>query len=305
MDLPTKFIVTGGIFMKTITLTGTETSVQFDKKYPYIWVRNHGENDVYMSVKPNIVPDADGVIFIPAGSGASTGDESQTDVLYLLGSGKVEVSPQFNAVCPFFKSAGKGGGESSSEYPDDLKFYFDYRNGVINDMWTDKVSGYSVNINTPSAGDDFISLPKETSLGVSNIYAYTAYIICKCPAAAWDWHSIFSVYGTIPEFNLAIRSYNVFAIGTGTPSGEYTSTIKSSDKYHICALSYFGSCGWLYIDGIKIYNYDGYHYPMNSDLRIGHKINFKAIKVYLDTAHGYDTVLANMQSLIKEFDLDV
>jgi len=95
--------------VKTITLNGEETAVKLDKAYPYIWVQNLGGSDVYMSVKPGIVPDADGVITVPAGGGASTGEVEQTNTVYFLGSGKVEVSPQFNAFCPFFKAAGKGG----------------------------------------------------------------------------------------------------------------------------------------------------------------------------------------------------
>ncbi len=96
--------------VKTITLTGSETEVKFDGKYPYFWVHNPGKSDIYMSVKPGIVPDSDGVSLIPAGGGRSSGDVGvgQVDTLYFLGEGKIEVSPQFNAVCPFFKAA-KGG----------------------------------------------------------------------------------------------------------------------------------------------------------------------------------------------------
>ncbi len=97
------------ITSKTITLTGEETAVKFDKQYPYFWVQNLGKSDVYMSVKPGIVPDSDGVKLVPAGGGKSSGEVHPVNTLYLLGSGKVEVSPQFNAFCPFFKPAGKGG----------------------------------------------------------------------------------------------------------------------------------------------------------------------------------------------------
>ena len=98
---------------KTITLTGEETAVRFDNNYSYFWVRNFGNNNVYMSDSPGIVPGANGVVTVPAGGGASSGDVSQTgtqaSTMYFLGSGEIEVSPQYNAVCPFFKSAGKGG----------------------------------------------------------------------------------------------------------------------------------------------------------------------------------------------------
>ncbi len=96
--------------VKTITLTGSETKVKFDVKYPYFWVHNLGNSDIYMSVKPGIVPDSDGISLIPANGGKCSGDVGvgQIDTLYFLGEGKIEVSPQFNAVCPFFKAV-KGG----------------------------------------------------------------------------------------------------------------------------------------------------------------------------------------------------
>ncbi len=100
------------ITSKTITLTGEETAVKFDKQYPYFWVQNLGKSDVYMSVKPSIVPDSDGVKLVPAGGGKSSGEVNPVDTLYLLGSGKVEVSPQFNAFCPFVNAA-KGGDSNS------------------------------------------------------------------------------------------------------------------------------------------------------------------------------------------------
>lgn len=98
--------------VKTINLTGSETEVKFGGKYPYFWVYNPGNSDIYMSVKPGIVPDSDGVILIPSGGGKCSGDVGQTDTLYFLGSGKIEISPQFNAICPFFKVA-KGGDDDS------------------------------------------------------------------------------------------------------------------------------------------------------------------------------------------------
>ncbi|MDE5576186.1 MAG: LamG domain-containing protein [Oscillospiraceae bacterium] len=108
--------------VKTINLTGGETKVSFDANYPYFWVQNFSDSDVYMSVSPNITPDADGVILIPAKSGGSTGDVGQTNTVYLSGSGKVQIFAQYNAVCPF-KSAAKGGdGKICSHITDGLVY---------------------------------------------------------------------------------------------------------------------------------------------------------------------------------------
>jgi len=100
--------------VKTIELSGTETAVRFGENYPYFWVRNYGSGDVYMSLSPDVAPDADGVIRIPARSGRSSGD--------FIGSGKIEITPQHNAVCPFFKPAGKGGDETNHLTTDNLVF---------------------------------------------------------------------------------------------------------------------------------------------------------------------------------------
>ncbi len=121
---------------KTITLTGSETAVKFDKQYPYFWARNLGESDVYMSVKPGIIPDSDSVIFIPTGGGASTEYVGQVDNLFFLGSGKIEVSAQFNGICPFFKSR-KGGVEKSGK-----KFILNYDDECAENSggWTDNIT---------------------------------------------------------------------------------------------------------------------------------------------------------------------
>lgn len=94
---------------KTITLTSEETAVRFDISYPYFWVINHGDSNVYMSDSPGIVPGADGVVAVPAGGGRSSGDVGQISTLYFLGSGEIEVIPQFNAACPVFNPKRKGG----------------------------------------------------------------------------------------------------------------------------------------------------------------------------------------------------
>lgn len=100
--------------VKTVTITGGEVAVKFDRNYPYFWVQNLGDSDVYLSTSPGIVPDADGVMLVSPKCGRSSGDVGQTDTLYLSGSGKVEITPQFNAVCPFFKYSGEGGESGDS-----------------------------------------------------------------------------------------------------------------------------------------------------------------------------------------------
>lgn len=95
----------------TITLTGEEQTVQFDRAYPYYWVQNLGDNDVLISMDGGIVEGADGVMTVPAGGSCGTMHGYTADRLYLLGSGRVQVMGTGSAFCPF-KSAAKGGGGS-------------------------------------------------------------------------------------------------------------------------------------------------------------------------------------------------
>lgn len=56
----------------TITLTGDEQTVQFDKNYSYFWVQNLGDSDVLISMDSGITEGADGVITVPAGGSCGT-----------------------------------------------------------------------------------------------------------------------------------------------------------------------------------------------------------------------------------------
>lgn len=92
----------------TVTLTGEEQTVQFDRSYPYFWVQNLGDGDVLISMDSGIVDGADGVITVPTGGSCGTMHGCSADKLYLLGKGKVQVMGTGSAFNPF-KAARKGG----------------------------------------------------------------------------------------------------------------------------------------------------------------------------------------------------
>lgn len=97
--------------VKTITLTGEETEVKFDKPYAYIECNNLGNSEVLMSIKPNIIRGNDDVIIVKSGSSATIGDIGVPSLksIYLKGSEEVQIIgksfPQSS-----FKSIQKGGG---------------------------------------------------------------------------------------------------------------------------------------------------------------------------------------------------
>ena len=106
------------IQIKTVTTTATETEITFDrfnlggaKDLIYIWVRNLGDNDVYMSDVSGITAEADDVILLSAGSiGLVT--SALDHKIYVLGASKLECHAQLFAECPF-RGVGSGGGGSS------------------------------------------------------------------------------------------------------------------------------------------------------------------------------------------------
>ena len=95
----------------TVTLTGSEVTVEFDKNYTYFWVNNIGDSAVYASMKPDVTADKDGVITILSGTAAGTMHGYGADKLYLNGSGKVQVIGTYSAFCPF--KVGVKGGDGS------------------------------------------------------------------------------------------------------------------------------------------------------------------------------------------------
>lgn len=97
----------------TFTLSGVET-VRFERGYPYFEVVNMGDAPVYLSKFEDCTAGADGVYTVPAGGGRVA--RLDTSVIYLSGSGTVQVTAKYEAE-PSFKSAAKGG--VSKDYVDE------------------------------------------------------------------------------------------------------------------------------------------------------------------------------------------
>lgn len=102
--------------IKTITTGASEEEVIFDKfnflkgakDTIYVWVRNLGDADIYMSDHPGVTAAADDVIKLSAGSvGLVT--TAVDNKIYILGASTLECHAQFFAECPF-RGVGSGGG---------------------------------------------------------------------------------------------------------------------------------------------------------------------------------------------------
>lgn len=108
--------------IKTITTGASEEEVIFDKfnflkgakDTIYIWVRNFGDSDIYMSDHPGIVAGNDDVIKLGAKSvGLVT--TAVDNKIYILGASTLECHAQFFAECPF-RGVGSGGGGGDEPY---------------------------------------------------------------------------------------------------------------------------------------------------------------------------------------------
>ena len=97
--------------IKTVELTGTEMKVEgLDGKNTAIY--NKSSAAVYASCTPNVTPNADGVMEVPAGGYRGLNDTC--GIIYLLGTGKVELigtddSVNFRQPSSSASSGGGGG----------------------------------------------------------------------------------------------------------------------------------------------------------------------------------------------------
>ena len=91
------------------TKTG-ENTITFDAFYQYIWARNYGNTDVYISTHNNIVAGDDDVALLPAGEAVRLTVNGKT--LYVLGSTTLEVHAQNFSDSPFAWNEADGGSGS-------------------------------------------------------------------------------------------------------------------------------------------------------------------------------------------------
>lgn len=97
---------------KVKTKTG-ENVITFDAFYQYIWARNYGDTDVYISNHSDIVAGDDDVALLPVGEAVRLTVNGKT--LYVLGSTTLEVHAQNFSDSPFaWNEAGEGGGSDVS-----------------------------------------------------------------------------------------------------------------------------------------------------------------------------------------------
>lgn len=88
----------------TVNLDGSECSIVFQSHYKYFTVKNESDSEVYISLKRDIVPEADGVMTVNSKESATiTNMQPNVNMFFASGSGKIQVfaSNSDNFVNPF------------------------------------------------------------------------------------------------------------------------------------------------------------------------------------------------------------
>lgn len=122
--------------IKTIDTVAGENQIDFKRRYPFVWLKNLGDADVYISDKAGIVAEADGVVLLGAGQAAML--ENYDDCVYVLGATTIEAHGQHSADSPFGDTIVAGGGGGGGGTIESLKVT---QNGIY--TASGGVDGYS------------------------------------------------------------------------------------------------------------------------------------------------------------------
>lgn len=94
--------------IKTVTTTSGENTITFDSFYPFVWIRNTGDNDIIAANYSGAQAGDENTVSIKAGEVAMI--QAETENVYIIGATTAEIHAQGFAECPF-KRGLKGGEE--------------------------------------------------------------------------------------------------------------------------------------------------------------------------------------------------
>lgn len=87
---------------RNISVSSTESEIAFDNAFPFVWIRNLGENDCYAAGSSNFTITGEDVVLIK--SGESTRVDAVTSSIFIKtesGTTTVDAHAQTDAMCPF------------------------------------------------------------------------------------------------------------------------------------------------------------------------------------------------------------
>ena len=98
--------------IKTVTTTSGENTITFDSFYPYVWIRNSGDNDITAANYSGASAGDENTVSVKSGEVAMI--QAETENIYIIGATTCEIHAQGFAECPF-KRVAKGGEQISVE----------------------------------------------------------------------------------------------------------------------------------------------------------------------------------------------
>ena len=96
------------------TTLATITPIDMGDYYPYVWLKNNGDVDVYASAYSNMQGGSDNTVDLRAGEAVRI--EAQGRYVYVQGATDIEAHGQDHADCPFESTGGGGSGGGSTKY---------------------------------------------------------------------------------------------------------------------------------------------------------------------------------------------
>lgn len=257
----------------TVNLDGSECSIVFQSHYKYFTVKNESDSKVYISLKRDIVPEADGVMTVNSKESATiTNMQPNVNMFFASGSGKIQVfaSNSDKFVNPFkYAPVSDGGGDKiitpeSLGYADGAAMFFDgiynFPNKHVNNNygWVDiandnimirnNLSGsvHDNHYDKLSGSDSIFIAPAVTydNFTVEIVFDIISVPTSECDMASNFNRSGFGIYTYDNALRAVIHNGNAYV-------GAILSSFATGTKY-AAQLVYDGNVFTAYINGVAI-----------------------------------------------------
>lgn len=303
-------------------------------------ILNLGSEPIYASASPNITAGADGVAEIPAGYGFMLYDTRGT--VYLLGSGKVQLTgTDYTSVNFKSPSSSGGGGDNPTvetmPFMDGIFSYFVPENILIEDrVWKNAIP-YQAPIQlvgdlSKMSLDDGLHLNSGTYGQIQSEQPNVIYAICKLTSNPGKLASALVSKGLHTYINPTGKDFSLFGYdtyGETNYANEYVYSLGvfggpvnvvkkvSSLKYAVCCMTRTGTVAKLYCNGELVMThqaasdftalYNSYMY-INTEVRDNSVNNFNSDGVYKFLAFGRSVdenmVIQNSQWLMQKYSIE-
>ena len=309
----------------TIELTaGTPSTVEFSGAYPYYWIDNKSDSDVYASLG---TPEAgaDGTYTIAAGSQLRISGGAFNTKLSLLGSGKVQVIASSIASCPF-KMPRKGGDSGGGDVGGKIDYTkMPYNTGLSNAFtahkstitptaWKNDIGDTDFILQNAILSDNAMTMYNKSVgyLPISEPDEWTAYVLCKTDVVETVKYTNMPVFGTYDAlFEVRIHSSTK---GLLVFNGN-TSNISLLEAYSLITIRKNSDAISIFVNGnllktitgtftssgdkfmIKCREDNGVT-PTESDYNL--TVQLKCC-VICDTTHGDTAIAANSDWILSKF----